>query len=172
MGNRLMVRSWIKIPPGLQTILLIFPFKILTSRKNTPFLITFSFHWQSTDSITDHTSFFVKSPFLKIVDFCYKPSGFQPSKMFGFDFHTYLTDMLVSNGNLQFLWRSLPKDRWKKQFRFWTDRLISVWGELISTKKDPYQAKHPKANLLFHEGIPHPTYLAPSRSSSHVILMS
>ena len=102
----------------------------------------------------------------------YKPSGFQPSKMFGFDFHTYLTDMLVSNGNLQFLWRSLPKDRWKKQFRFWTDRLISVWGELISTKKDPYQAKHPKANLLFHEGIPHPTYLAPSRSSSHVILMS
>jgi hypothetical protein len=28
--------------------------------------------------------------------FCYKPSVFQPSKMFGFDFHTYLNDMMVS----------------------------------------------------------------------------
>jgi len=31
---------------------------------------------------------------------CYKPSVFQPSKMFGFDFETYLIDMTV-NGNLQ-----------------------------------------------------------------------
>jgi hypothetical protein len=38
--------------------------------------------------------------------------------MFGFDFHTYLPDMMVSDGNLQFLWHALPKDSWKKQFRF------------------------------------------------------
>jgi hypothetical protein len=31
---------------------------------------------------------------------CYKPSVFQPSKMFGFDFETFLTDMTI-NGNLQ-----------------------------------------------------------------------
>jgi hypothetical protein len=31
--------------------------------------------------------------------------------MFGFDFHTYLTDMMVSNGNVQFLWHALPKDK-------------------------------------------------------------
>ncbi len=31
--------------------------------------------------------------------------------MFGFDFHTYRTDMMVSNGNLQFLWHALLKDK-------------------------------------------------------------
>jgi len=44
--------------------------------------------------------FSIKSTFLKTADFCYKPSVFQPSKMFGFDFETCLTDMTV-NGNLQ-----------------------------------------------------------------------
>jgi hypothetical protein len=30
--------------------------------------------------------------------------------MFGFDFHTYLTDMMVFNGHLQILCYALPKD--------------------------------------------------------------
>jgi len=34
-------------------------------------------------------------------DFRYKPSGFQPSKMFGFDFETFPTDLTV-HGDLQF----------------------------------------------------------------------
>jgi hypothetical protein len=35
----------------------------------------------------------------------------QTWKMLGFDLHTHLTDMMVSNGNLQFLWHALPKDK-------------------------------------------------------------
>jgi len=58
----------------------------------------------------DHLSLFVDTVFLEMYS-CYKPSVFQASKMFGFDFHTYLTDMIVSNGNVQFLWHALPKDK-------------------------------------------------------------
>lgn len=50
-------------------------------------------------------------PFSKNLDMCYRPSVFQPSKMFGFDFNTYLKDMMVSNGNLRFLWHTLPNDK-------------------------------------------------------------
>jgi hypothetical protein len=42
---------------------------------------------------------------------CYKPSFLKPSKIFEFDFHTYMTDMTVSNGNLRFLWHPLTEDR-------------------------------------------------------------
>jgi hypothetical protein len=49
-------------------------------------------------------------PFLGRLNICYKPSVFQPSKMFGFDFHIYLTGMMVSNGYLQFLWHTLTED--------------------------------------------------------------
>jgi len=49
--------------------------------------------------------------YLRSLYFCYRSSLFQPSRMFGFDFHIYLTDMMVSNRNPQFLWHALPKDK-------------------------------------------------------------